>query len=52
MDSLLRGSNMDIGGFPVSYSGGDNQGSDTVFPHRDRSRRQYHPLQNLDDAVN
>ena len=52
MDSLLRGSNMDIGGFPVSYTGGDNQGSDTVFLTVIGADGQYHPIQNLDDTVN
>lgn len=52
MDSLLRGSTMDIGGFPVSYSGGDNQGSDTVFLTVIGADGQYHPIQNLDDTVN
>ncbi len=52
MDSLLRGSNMDIGGFPVSYSGGDNQGSDTVFLTVIGADGQYHPIENLDDTVN
>ena len=52
MDSLLRGSSMDIGGFPVSYSGGDNQGSDTVFLTVIGADGQYHPIRNLDDAVN
>ncbi len=52
MDSLLRGSNMDIGGFPVSYEGDDNQGSDTVFLTVIGTDGQYHPIQSLDDTVN
>ena len=52
MDSLLRGSNMDIGGFPVSYSANDNQGSDTVFLTVIGADGQYHPIRNLDDTVN
>ena len=52
MDSLLRGSNMDIGGFPVSYDGSDNQGSDTVFLTVIGPDGQYHPIQSLDDTVN
>ena len=52
MDSLLRGSDMDIGGFPVSYEGNDNQGSDTVFLTVIGSDGQYHPIQSLDDTVN
>ena len=52
MDSVLRGSNMDIGGFPVSYEGNDNQGSNTVFLTVIGPDGQYHPIQSLDDAVN
>ena len=52
VDSLLRGSDMDLGGFPMSYSNSDNQGSDTVFLTVIGADGQYHPIQNLDDAVN
>jgi ABC-type branched-subunit amino acid transport system substrate-binding protein len=52
MDSLLRGSSMDIGGFPLSYSSEDNQGSDTVFLTVIGADGQYHPIENLADAVN
>ena len=51
MDSLLRGSSMDIGGFPLSYSSEDNQGSDTVFLTVIGADGQYHPIDNLGDAV-
>lgn len=51
MDSLLRGSTMDIGGFPLSYSSEDNQGSDTVFLTVIGADGQYHPIDNLGDAV-
>ncbi len=51
-DSLLRGESMDLDGFPVSYLGGDNQGSDTVFLTVIGADGQYHPIRNLDDAVN
>ena len=52
MDSLLRGNNMEIGGFPVSYEGNDNQGSDTVFLTVIGSDGQYYPIDSLDDTVN
>ena len=52
MDSLLGGSDMNIGGFPVSYSDTDNQGSDTVFLTVIGADGQYHPIQNLNDTVN
>lgn len=52
MESLLRGSSMDIGGFPLSYSSEDNQGSDTVFLTVIGADGQYHPIENLADAVN
>ncbi len=52
MDSLLRSGNIDIGGFPVSYSNNDNQGSDRVFLTVIGADGQYHPIQNLGDAVN
>ena len=51
MDSLLGGSTMDIGGFPLSYSSEDNQGSDTVFLTVIGADGQYHPIDNLGDAV-
>ena len=52
MDSLLDGGDMDLGGFPVSYSDNDNQGSDTVFLTVIGADGQYHSIQNLDDTVN
>ena len=51
MDSLLGGSTMDIGGFPLSYSSEDNQGSDTVFLTVIGADGQYHPIDNLGDTV-
>ncbi len=52
IDSLINVRNLDIGGFPVSYSEYDNQGSDTVFLTVIGSDGQYHPIQRLDEAVN
>ena len=51
-NSLLRGSSIDTGGFRLSYSDNDNQGSDTVFLTVIGADGQYHPIENLGDAVN
>ena len=52
VDRLLGGSDMDIGGFQMSYSDNDNQGSDAVFLTVIGSDGQYRSIQNLNDTVN
>ena len=54
LDSLLKGGEFDIDGFPLSYSGdsNDNQGSDTVFLTVIGPDGNYHPIRTLRDSVN
>ncbi len=53
-ESLLNAGDIEIDGFPLSYSGPkyDNQGSDKVFLTVIGGDGKYHPIQTLQDNVN
>ena len=53
MESILGGPDLEIDGFPLSYSGApdDNQGSDTVFLTVIGADGKYHPIENLKEPV-
>ena len=52
LNGLLDGEDFEIDGFPLTFAGGDNQGSDTVFLTVIGSDGQYHPIETLRDVVN
>ena len=52
LDNLLSGADFDIDGFPLTFAGGDNQGSDTVFLTVIGPDGQYHPIETLDGSAN
>ena len=54
LDSILKGEDFEIDGFPLSYSEtqDDNQGSDTVFLTVIGPDGKYHPIETLRDTVN
>ena len=53
LESILRGGDFEIDGFPLTYTGqpDDNQGSDTVFLTVIGPDGNYHPIETLQDAV-
>ena len=52
LNNLLQGEDFDIGGFPLTFAGGDNQGSDTVFLTVIGSDGRYHPIETLSGPNN
>ena len=50
LGQLLNGGDFDIDGFPLSYGGGSNQGSDTVFLTVIGADGQYQPIERLRDT--
>ena len=50
LDSLLRGGEIDIDGFTLSYGTNDNQGSDDVFLTVIGDDGQYRPTATMEDA--
>ena len=50
LDSLLRGDEIDIDGFTLSYGTNDNQGSDDVFLTVIGDDGQYRPTATMEDA--